>query len=307
VPNNAAPTEPWPFAWGVRTYVMGIVNVTPDSFSGDGLADDPHAAATYALQQEIDGADMVDLGGESTRPGATPVSVEEELRRVLPALHAMRAVLSVPISIDTTKAEVARQALAAGASIVNDVSGLHAEPAMAEVVREAKAGVIIMHSRRQRIHRDVVTDVLHFLYSAIDEAVAAGIALTAIVVDPGFGFAKSPAENLMLLRRLSELKRLGRPILVGTSRKSTIGKVLDLPVDQRLEGTAATVAVAIANGTDIVRVHDVRPMVRVARMTDAIVRGWTPANSQREQGGRTIRPLGEITSHQLHAAEGPHG
>lgn len=277
MPSSAAPHKPWPFAWGARTYVMGIVNVTPDSFSGDGLVDDVSAATQLAACQVADGADLIDVGGESTRPGHTPLALDEELGRVMPTVTGIRGAVHVPISIDTTKAGVARRAIAAGASIVNDVSGLTADASMTAVVRETSVGVVVMHSRRERVRDEVVEDVLHFLDSAINAAVAAGVSLDAIVVDPGFGFAKTATENLELLRRLRELTVLGRPILAGTSRKATIGKVLGLPVGDRIEGTAATVALAIANGADIVRVHDVRSMARVARMTDAIVRGWSPS------------------------------
>ncbi len=262
---------------GRRTHVMGILNVTPDSFAGDGVTD-VDAAVARARAMLAEGADLIDVGGESTRPGASPVPLDEELRRVVPVVERLAADLGAPVSVDTRKAEVARRALRAGAAMVNDVSALRADPAMADVLAEAQVPVVLMHWGPPPADgapaRDVVAEVVAFLRERIAAAVAAGIARDRIVVDPGFGFAKTLAENLQLLRRLGELRALGCPILVGTSRKGTIGKVLGgLPVEDRLEGTAATVALAIAYGADIVRVHDVRAMVRVARMTDAIVRG----------------------------------
>lgn len=259
---------------------MGIVNVTPDSFSGDGVAADVAAAARVAREHELNGADIVDIGGESTRPGAEPVPLEDELSRVIPAIKAVRDSVSIPISVDTTKAEVAEQALQAGATVVNDVSGLEADPRMMEVVACLADGVVIMHSRKRRTCDDVMLDVLQFLRESLRNASSSGVRREGIVVDPGFGFSKKPEENLAMLRRLAEMKVLGLPILVGTSRKSTIGKVLCAEADDRLEGTAATIAVAIANGADIIRVHDVRPCARVARMTDAIVRGWRPDSAK---------------------------
>jgi dihydropteroate synthase len=261
---------------GRRTYVMGILNVTPDSFAGDGVTD-VEAAVARGRAMLAEGADLIDVGGESTRPGAGPVPLEEELRRVLPVVERLAGGLGAPVSVDTRKAEVARRALQAGAAMVNDVSALRADPAMAAVLAEARAPVVLMHWEPPAADgapaRDIVADVVAFLRERIAAAVAAGIARDRIVVDPGFGFAKTIAENLQLLRRLGELRVLGCPILVGTSRKGTIGKVLGgLPVEDRLEGTAATVALAIAQGADVVRVHDVRTMVRVARMADAIVR-----------------------------------
>jgi dihydropteroate synthase len=254
---------------------MGIINVTPDSFSGDGLAD-VDAAVAAARRHELDGADIVDVGGESTRPGFEPVPLREELRRVIPAVRAIRDSVSIPISVDTTKAAVADEALEAGATVVNDISGLGGDPQMIEVVARHRSGLIVMHSRRLRRHDDVMYDVLDFLTGSLDAAVLGGVPLSAVAVDPGFGFAKEPKENLDLLRRLGEMTSLGCPILVGTSRKSTIGKVLGVEVDDRSEGTAATNAIAIAYGADMIRVHDSRAGSRVARMTDAIVRGYLP-------------------------------
>ncbi len=253
---------------------MGIINVTPDSFSGDGVAGRPDESLRLAESHVAAGADMLDVGGESTRPGHQPVSLEEELERVVSSIQAIRQRIDAPISVDTTKAAVAEQALQAGAMVVNDISGLEKDPGMALLVRETGAGCVIMHSRTKRAQPEVVSEVLDFLREATGTALNRDIDRDQIVVDPGFGFAKNAEENLRLLARLSELRSLGFPILTGTSRKSTIGKVLDLPVEDRLEGTLATVALAIANGADVVRVHDVGPAVRVARMTDAVVRGW---------------------------------
>jgi len=276
------------FTWGQRTYVMGILNVTPDSFSGDGLAGDPETAVAQGLRLVTEGADILDVGGESTRPGATPVPAAEELRRVLPVIERLAQAVDVPISIDTYKAEVARQALAAGAGLVNDVWALRADPDLAAVVAAAGVPVILMHNRshpqwiarpqghgehqRGVEHGDLLADICRELQESVELARRAGIAEEKIIVDPGLGFGKSKEQNLEVMDRLGELQGLGRPILVGPSRKSTIGLVLNLPPEQLMEGTAAAVAVCIARGADIVRVHDVQPMVLVARMTDAIVR-----------------------------------
>ncbi len=265
------------FLWGERTYVMGILNVTPDSFSGDGLGADVAAAVARARTFATDGVDLIDVGGESTRPGHTPVSAEEERRRTIPVVDAVAGSVDVPLSIDTSKSEVAEAALAAGAAMINDVWGLKRDSRLAEVAAATGATMVLMHNQDDTAYRDLVPEVVESLGRSVDAAVSAGVLRSRIVVDPGIGFGKTAEQNLELLRRLGELRQLGLPILVGTSRKSTIGAVLELPVDERLEGTAATVAVAIANGADIVRVHDVREMARVARMTDAIVRGWTPA------------------------------
>ena len=269
------------FDWGARTYLMGIINLTTDSFSGDGLiAGSGDAAIEAALQQGVAmgaaGADLLDLGAESTRPGFEPVSEQAELARVIPVLTGLLAKTDLPISVDTTKAVVARAALEAGASVINDVNGLR-DPALAAAVAEHDATVVVMHNQRNWEPRQASSDVIGDVCGGLEAGIAAAAAIPAgrIIVDPGFGFGWRVEQNLELLRRLGELRQLGRPILIGTSRKSSIGRVLDLPVEQRLEGTAATVALAIANGADIVRVHDVREMSRVARMTDAVVRGGT--------------------------------
>lgn len=262
------------FVWGERTYVMGILNVTPDSFSDGGRYLHPDRAVEHALAMEEEGADIIDVGAESTRPGAAPVPAEEELRRLLPVLRRLVPRVRVPISVDTYKAEVARVALAEGAAMINDVGGLQKDPAMAAVAAEAGVPVVVMHNRPHGYthYDDLWGDVLGFLRRSLERAAAAGLPLEYVIVDPGFGFGKTAEHNLDLLRGLHRLRALGRPVLLGTSRKSTIGRVLDLPVSQRVEGTAATVALAIPHGVDIVRVHDVAPIVRVVRMADAIVR-----------------------------------
>jgi dihydropteroate synthase len=264
------------FRWGSRTYVMGVVNVTPDSFSGDGLGLDVEAAVAQGRRFEEEGADILDVGGESTRPGFDPIPVEEELRRVVPVVRRLAAETALPVSIDTYKPEVAEAAIAAGANLLNDVWGFRHKGDGERLARLAAGSglpAVVMHNQRGREFHDVVGDLLAGFRESVRIAREAGVPEERLVVDPGFGFGWDEAQNLEMLRRLAELRVLGRPILIGTSRKSTIGKVLDLPVEERLEGTAATVAIAIAHGADIVRVHDVKAMVRVARMTDAIVRG----------------------------------
>jgi dihydropteroate synthase len=259
--------------WGAKTHVMAILNLTPDSFSGDGLGENADAALTAALKAVDDGADILDLGAESTRPGHVPISAEEELARLLPTLAAIRARTKVLLSVDTSKAVVAVEAMATGADLVNDVSGFTADPEMAGVVARAGVPAVLMHDVPPEPGVDLLTSILRELSRRLDRAVAAGVAWDRLIVDPGFGFGKDWRQNLELLRRLGELKALGRPILSGTSRKSTIGRVLGVPEDDRLEGTVATVSLAIAAGADIVRVHNTRAMVRAARMTDAVVRG----------------------------------
>ena len=259
---------------------MGIINVTPDSFSGDGLlartSDPVEDAVRLAQRMAAEGSDILDLGGESTRPGHVPVDAAEEHRRIEPVVRAVRAALpEMPISIDTTRAAVAQAALDAGADLVNDVWGVDADDDLLLLAAERGVPVIVMHNRREARYRNVVAEVLADLTNALERAVGAGVAWGALIVDPGIGFGKTPDQNLALLRSLHLLATLGRPVLLGTSRKSTIGKVLDLPADERLEGTLATTALAVAAGVDIVRVHDVEPNRRVSRMADAIVRGWT--------------------------------
>ncbi len=264
----------WEMAWGRRTYVMGIVNATPDSFSGDGLEHDVEAAVEQGLRFQAEGADIIDVGGESTRPGSTPVDAEEEMRRILPVIRGLAARLDIPVSIDTYKSEVARAALDAGASVINDVWGLKHDPDMARLAASAGVPVILMHNQVGTDYEDLVPDVITALRSSLETALEAGAPRENVILDPGMGFGKTAEHNLEILRRLAEFKVLGRPLLVGMSRKRTIGYVLDAPVDDRVEGTAATVALSVANGADIVRVHDVKVMARVARMSDAVVRGW---------------------------------
>jgi len=264
------------FRWGERTYVMGIVNVTPDSFSGDGLLDSPRKALEQALAFESQGADLIDVGAESTRPGHEPVSEDEELRRLIPVLELLATEVKLPLSVDTYKPEVARRALEAGASMLNDIWGLKEGAVLGELAAEWGVPLVAMHNQHGTEYRDLVPDIVVGLGESVSRARELGVREENIIVDPGIGFGKNPKQNLVLLRRLNELQSLGCPVLVGASRKSVIGYVLDLPVDERLEGTAATVALSIAGGADVVRVHDVREMVRVARMSDAIVRGWVP-------------------------------
>ncbi|MGB9619824.1 MAG: dihydropteroate synthase [Armatimonadota bacterium] len=267
-------------AIGKRTLIMGILNVTPDSFSDGGLFQDPNAAVAHALRMVEEGADIIDVGGESTRPGADAVPADEQRQRVVPVIDQIVRRTSVPVSIDTRNAEVARAALDAGASIINDISGGSFDPEMPALIAERRCPAILMHIKGtpkdmqlDPRYEDLLGEVCGFLFERVCSIVEAGADERMLMIDPGIGFGKTLEHNLELLRRLRELKCVGRPIVVGTSRKSMIGKVLgDLPVEERLEGTAATVAISIANGADIVRVHDVKQMSRVARMTDAVVR-----------------------------------
>ena len=261
--------------FGRRTLIMGVVNTTPDSFSGDGVADDMSAALELARAMVDSGADVIDIGGESTRPNSTPVSVDDELRRVIPAVSAIAAALSVPISIDTRKPAVAAAAIDAGAVIVNDVWGLRAEPEMAAVLAEHPGcALVVMHNQRGTKYANLMSDVCRALRESVALAAEAGIAADRVIIDPGFGFAKTPSDNLELVRRLGELRALGRPVLVGVSRKSTIGLLTDgAPVDQRIEGGLALTALAIRGGADIVRTHDVAATLRAAQVADAVVRG----------------------------------
>jgi len=263
------------FAWGERTYVMGILNVTPDSFSGDGVGADVEAAVRQAVRLCEEGADVIDVGGESTRPGADEIDAEEEIRRTIPVVERLARELDVPVSIDTYKADVAKAAIDAGAALVNDVHGFRREPALAAVVAKAGLPVVAMHYQRGRQFKDTIGNIIEGWLESLRIAREAGLPEERLILDPGFNFGWTNEQALEMLRRLGELRVVGRPLLVGTSRKSTIGAVLGgLPVEERLEGTAATVAISIAGGADIVRVHDVKEMSRVARMADAIVRGW---------------------------------
>ncbi len=268
------------FVWGRRTYLMGIVNVTPDSFSGDGLAHDVAAAVDQAVHMCRDGADIIDVGGESTRPGFQAIAADDEIRRTVPVIEKLVRELDIPVSIDTYKPEVARAALGVGAHLVNDVHGFRREPDVAAVAAEFGVPAVVMHNQRDRELHDVIGDITVGLVESLRIARERGLPEERLIVDPGFNFGWTEEQALEMLRRLGELRALGRPILVGTSRKSTIGTVLGLPVEDRLEGTAATVALSIANGADIVRVHDVKEMARVARMADAVVRGWTKGEAK---------------------------
>lgn len=266
------------FRWGERTYLMGICNLSPESFSGDGLGGDLEATLAQARRMVAEGADIIDVGGESTRPGTGPASItdmDDELRLVIPAIERLAAELPVPVSIDTYKSGVARRAVEAGAAMINDIWGLQRDPVLAKVAAEAGVPVILMSNQRDRPVDDIMPAVIADLERAIKQAEQAGIPPPNIIIDPGIGFGKTLEQNLEIIRRLAGLKVLGKPILLGTSRKSMIGRVLDLPADQRLEGTAATVAIGVANGADIMRVHDVKEMTRVCRMSDAIIRRRT--------------------------------
>jgi len=265
---------------GSRTHVMGILNVTPDSFSDGGLYANAERAFAHAREMATAGADIIDIGGESTRPGAEPLSEAEELRRIIPIIERVATELAVPVSVDTYKSSVARRALEAGASIVNDISGLRFSPDMARIAGDYGAAVVIMHIKgtprdmqQNPVYDDVVDEVMSFLAEGIAIAVNAGVEREKILIDPGIGFGKTVEHNLTLLNRLDEFRGLGRPIVLGTSRKKFIGASIGIPVpEQRDDGTAATVALGIERGASIVRVHDVARMVRVARMTDAVLR-----------------------------------
>lgn len=257
---------------GKRTLIMGILNATPDSFSDGGRYMDIDAAVAHAREMVDQGADILDIGGESTRPGFEPVPLDEELRRVVPVVAALRQALPhIPLSIDTYKAETARQALEAGAHIINDIWGLKGDPNMAGVAAEYGCPVIVSHNRHERNYNDLVPDVIDDLQSSVAIARRAGVSDDNIWLDPGIGFAKTYEDNMELMGRMSELTALGYPVLLGTSRKRFIRQTLDLPVDDLAEGTAATVVLGIAQGCQIVRVHDVRHMKRTAMMTDAIL------------------------------------
>ncbi|KXS45985.1 MULTISPECIES: dihydropteroate synthase [unclassified Candidatus Frackibacter] len=267
------------FDFGKKTYVMGILNVTPDSFSDGGQFDQLDIAVKHAKEMVANGADIIDIGGESTRPGSDPLPLEDELERVIPAIERLTDEIDVPISIDTYKSKVGRAALEAGAHIINDVTGFKAEPELAKVAAEYGAPVIVMHTQgmpkemqKNPSYDDLISEILEYLQESINTALEAGLEKNKIIIDPGIGFGKTTDHNLEIMQRLGEFKSLGQPILLGTSRKSMIGNTLNLPVEERVEGTGATVSIGIANGADIVRVHDVKEMARVAKMTDAMVR-----------------------------------
>lgn len=262
-----------------RTLVMGVLNVTPDSFSDGGRFYDPVKAVQHGLKMVRDGADIIDVGGESTRPGSEAVSVQEEIRRVIPVIEALAHEVKVPISIDTYKSQVAARALEAGAAMVNDISAMRFDPGMAEVVAKHRVPVVLMHMlgtpKDMQVdpkYGDVVEEILDFLRGRVEWALSQGVGEDQIIVDPGIGFGKTVEHNLSLIKNLSRFRSLGKPILLGTSRKSFIGKILGADVDQREEGTAATVALGICKGANIVRVHDVARMVPVVRVTDAVMK-----------------------------------
>lgn len=265
--------------FGKRTYIMGILNVTPDSFSDGGKFLDVKDAVDHALRMEEEGADIIDVGGESTRPGAKTVKVKEELRRVIPVIKKLRKKLRVPISIDTRKAKVAEEALEHGADIINDVSGLYYDPKMIEVVKRYDVPVIIMHMKGtpktmqvNPYYEDVISEIYSYFIKVLQRLEKNGVGDGKVILDPGIGFGKALEHNIEIFRRLREFKSLGRPILIGPSRKSFIGEILDLPVEKRLNGTLASCALAILNGADILRVHDVRPVREVADLLDRMVR-----------------------------------
>jgi len=271
------------FRWGERTYVMGIVNMSPDSFSGDGVTN-VEAAGAQAHRFVSEGADILDIGGESTRPGSSPIPVEEEIRRIVPVIERVASELAVPISIDTYKSEVARRALEAGATMLNDQWGLKKDGQLAELAAERGVPIILMSNQRDKggydagaqrdsgHYEDVMAEVISSLRKSMETAAKTGVLPENVILDPGIGFGKTWQQDVEIIRRLRELKVLGRPIMIGPSRKSLIKMVLNVPPNERVEGTAAVVAIGIANGADIVRVHDVKQMVRVCRMSDAIVR-----------------------------------
>ena len=283
-----APTQIGPclFEWGSRTYVMGILNVTPDSFAGDGIlarvagsaGAAVEAAVVRARQMVGEGAHILDVGGESTRPGHEPVDEAEETARVVPVIAAIHAALpNVPVSVDTSKPTVAEAAIDAGATLINDVWGVSPDDAMFRLAAARGVPLVLMHNRTEPHYRDFVAEFMEDMRAALGRAEAAGVPRRNLIVDPGFGFGKTPEHNLIVMRELSRLRALGQPVLLGTSRKSTIGRLLGgLPTEERLEGTLATTALGIAAGVDVIRVHDVRANVRAALVADAICRGEQP-------------------------------
>ncbi|MGE6593866.1 dihydropteroate synthase [Bacillus mycoides] len=254
-----------------KTLIMGILNVTPDSFSDGGSYNEVDDAVRHAKEMKSEGAHIIDIGGESTRPGFAKVSVEEEIKRVVPMIQAVSKEVKLPISIDTYKAEVAKQAIEAGAHIINDIWGTKAEPRIAEVAAYYDVPIILMHNRDNMNYRNLMADMIADLYESIKIAKDAGVRDENIILDPGIGFAKTPEQNLEAMRNLEQLNVLGYPVLLGTSRKSFIGHVLDLPVEERLEGTGATVCLGIEKGCEFIRVHDVKEMARMAKMMDAMI------------------------------------
>ncbi|MBX6377184.1 MAG: dihydropteroate synthase [Clostridia bacterium] len=297
---------------GRRTLTMGVLNVTPDSFSDGGCYLEVDAAVARARAMVAEGADIIDVGGESTRPGAVPVPAEEEARRILPVIRALAPELPVPISVDTYKAEVAAAAVAAGASMINDVWGLQRDPDMAATAARLGVPVVVMHNQSEPVYPgDLVASIRAFFAESLRLAAAAGVPREHIILDPGFGFGKTPAHNLEVVARLGEFVDMGLPLLLGPSRKSTIGHVLGLPVQERLEGTVALAVLAAAAGVDIVRVHDVQAAVRALRMADAVVRrpdwgpdgGRLPAAARGGRGLVALRGLAFFGRHGVYAEE----
>jgi len=259
------------FEWGARTYVMGIVNVTPDSFSGDGLGMDHDAAVEQGLRMVQEGADMLDVGGESTRPGHVPVTGAEEIARTEEVVRRLAGDAGVPVSIDTYKVEVAEAGVAAGATILNDVWGLTRSPSLADLAAKAGCALVVMHNQDGSEYAgDLMHEIKRFLRESVRRAMDAGVPKERVIIDPGIGFGKTADQSWEVMRRLGELRELDQPVLLGTSRKSFIGKLLDLPVGERLEGTAATVVAGVLRGADIVRVHDVLEMTRAVRVADRL-------------------------------------
>ena len=278
--TKAGKTE---FKWGQRTYIMGVINLSPESFSGDGLSNAASAVDQGRIMAD-EGADILDVGGESTKPGYTPISAEEEVRRVVPAIEKLAAAVSIPVSIDSSKYEVIYRSLEAGATIINDQWGLKTEPRLAELAAQKGIPIVLMSNQRDKggfdpvIKRDtafydnIMAELIGSLRKSIELALKSGVSQENIIIDPGLGFGKTWKYDLWIIKRLADLKILGHPILIGPSRKSFIKMILNVPPDERLEGTAAAVAIGIANGADIVRVHDVKEMARVCRVSDAITR-----------------------------------
>ena len=269
--NTVIKAGPYTLDFTHKTMIMGILNVTPDSFSDGGKYNDTDRAVVHARQMIADGADILDIGGESTRPGHERISDEEEIRRVVPAIGAISKEVQVPISIDTYKSKVAKSAVEAGAAIINDIWGAKEDPEIADVAAETGVPIILMHNRSDRNYSNFIRDVLNDLYVSITIAKKAGVNDDQIILDPGIGFAKDLRENLEMMRHLDTLVSLGYPVLLGTSKKSMIGGVLDLPVSERTEGTGATVCYGIQKGCQIVRIHDVKEMSRMAKMMDAMM------------------------------------
>ncbi|KAB2329161.1 dihydropteroate synthase [Bacillus mesophilum] len=268
--KNSLNCGPYTLDYGKKTLIMGILNTTPDSFSDGGKYNHAEAAVIRAQEMVDAGADIIDIGGESTRPGHTAVSVEEELQRVIPVIEAVSSKVKVPISVDTYKAEVAKQAIRAGAHIINDVWGAKADEGMAAVAADTGAPIVLMHNRTDMSYTDFHRDVLNDLFESIMLAKKAGVKDEQIILDPGIGFAKDLTYNLEMMRNLDKLVDIGYPVLLGTSKKSIIGQVLNLPINERTEGTGATICYGIQKGCQIIRIHDVKEMARMAKMMDAL-------------------------------------